>query len=293
MQSQLFTDAAQRRTIALMAHATILEWGTFAMAIPGAISNISDQIQKFRKRRAKKKGLMPKPTFSDSHPVWSGGLTALMIGALCVGFWLLFRPPVAPVGSDPIQSSKTIPTIPPAAQPAPSTVITADHGIAIGGDAKVDHPTVDNRQYGVVKPPPNIVGLKIETIPPPTVPIPTFSETTPEPIKQQIMSQYNSQIATLTTWKPILKLSFRIDAPFTDAKFLVRCDHPCIGQQTNFNVGDREGTGGGNLATNSSPKSVIFTSGTFTYLPKGTAVELTVRSQDTKPITATVEGYVQ
>ena len=276
--------------MALMAQPTMLEWGMFAMAIPGAISNTTDQIQRFQKRRAKKKGLMSKPTFSDSHPIWSGGLTVVMIGALCFVFWLLFHPPMAPVSTTPIQSNNAAP---PANQPAPSTVITADHGIAIGGEAKVDHPTVDNRQYGVAKPPPNVVGLKIETIPPPTIPIPAFPETTPESRKQQILSEYNSQLATLAMWKPILKLSFQIDAPFTDAKFLVRCNHPCVGTQTNFNVGDRQGMGGGNLATNSSPKSVIFTSGTFIYLPKGTAVELTVRSQDTKPITATVEGYVQ
>ncbi len=73
----------------------MLNLGTFALAIPGAIANTADLIQRRKKRFATKKGRLKKPTFNDSHPIWSKLLTALMVVALFCGFWMVFHPSAA------------------------------------------------------------------------------------------------------------------------------------------------------------------------------------------------------
>jgi hypothetical protein len=71
----------------------MLNLATFALAIPGAIANTVDQVQKVRKKLAKKRGRMQKPAFSDSYPVWSKALSLVMIVALIVGFRMVLSPP--------------------------------------------------------------------------------------------------------------------------------------------------------------------------------------------------------
>jgi hypothetical protein len=100
-----------------MTHATmLLNLGTFALAIPGAVAATTDQIQKIKKSRAKNGGRVQKPSFSDNHPVWSISLTGLMVVALIAGFWMVFHRP-----QQPSVAAATPPTQPVMLQKKPPT----------------------------------------------------------------------------------------------------------------------------------------------------------------------------
>jgi hypothetical protein len=103
-----------------MTHETMLNLGTFALAIPGAVANTTDQIQKIKKKLAKKRGRLQKPTFSDSHPVWSGLLSLSMVVALACGFWMVLHPSVAHSTVATVTTSQPTPprSVSPARDPA-------------------------------------------------------------------------------------------------------------------------------------------------------------------------------
>lgn len=110
-----------------MTHDTMIALGTFALAIPGAFASATDQIQKARKRLAKKRGRVQKPTFSDSHPRWSAALVVLMVCALIAGFWMVFRHPLpASVAATPSAQSLPIPVASPATLPPSATSNSTD-----------------------------------------------------------------------------------------------------------------------------------------------------------------------
>jgi len=125
-----------------MTHATMLNLGTFLLAIPGAIASAADQIQKVKKKLAKKKGRLPKPTFSDSHPMWSGLLTLSMLVALGFGFWMVLHPFAAST-----KTAATVPALKPvppsSATPAPSPTTPPPRSRKSPGDPIVrSHPAV-------------------------------------------------------------------------------------------------------------------------------------------------------
>jgi hypothetical protein len=76
-----------------MTHTVALNLMTFALAIPGAVVNSLDLIQKVKFRAAKGKGRPQKPTYRDAHPIVSISLNLLMVAALAFGFWLTLHPP--------------------------------------------------------------------------------------------------------------------------------------------------------------------------------------------------------
>jgi len=128
-----------------MTLAIVLNLATFALAIPGAIATTTDQIQKVKKKLAKKRGRVQKPAFRDTHPIWSMTLTVLMIVALIAGFWMVFHPyqnHLALAPHTPPQNSTPFP-----AQAAPivppQKLKPETHRIPIPNPAKSGNTTVE------------------------------------------------------------------------------------------------------------------------------------------------------
>jgi len=157
------------------------------------------------------------------------------------------------------------------APPAGGDTITADHGIAIGGHARVDHPMVDNRQYGVPNPPPNVVDLEFKDLP---------------PISKDLQTLEGS-----AGTRPGVLAIFKVDGQFSIPIFTISCDRPCVASlaltQPLQPMGPR-------YLTTDDPNLVRAILGTVSPLMSDTQVAIRIRSRDDNRISITkIEGYIQ
>lgn len=186
----------------------------------------------------------------------------------------------------------------PQTAPTPLPTQQVDHGFLNNAPNYGDQRIEDNRQYGVHEPLPNIVGLT--TQPTPAMPKPEHTADMPIADRQRQLGQYQMRLEGEQglTENPGLTLSFGVDAPFANPKFLVRCDRPCIATNILFSRDSVTSFSGGSsnpsLFHTDNPRVVVFGSGMLQLLTTKTSVILTVRSQDKDPLgAATVEPYAQ
>jgi|GEM_PF-5037895 len=201
---------------------------------------------------------------------------------------------VSPLGSAQPQSSVSqiappattdgnaqLPPVPQGAAP-----VQSDHGIVNLAPNSGSQSVNDNRQYGVPKPPPNVIPIFSQPVAP---------EIRPDhfgPESQTFQIRQHSEKGDISN--PGLSLIVSVDAPFSQPMFRVHCDRPCIASRITFINGF---TGksffrseGPNFWATHDPSTVVFGSGTLTLLTPDMRVNLVVRSQDKEPIKlATVE----
>jgi hypothetical protein len=216
---------------------------------------------------------------------------------------LVPQEPLAPRSDVTVQKPSHSPKPTGAQAPLPQPQVQqADHGFINNAPNFGSQKVEDNRQYGVPKPPPTIVGLVVQAIPPiPRPTMPVFSADTPEYVRRQQMSQYKQQIFTGEpgpSWNPGLSLSFRVATQFSNPMFEVHCDRPCIATSIFFSSNGVSVSTGGlanpSLFSTDDPRVVRFGSGMRQLLTPDVTVVLTIRSQDDKAIShATVEPFVQ
>lgn len=172
------------------------------------------------------------------------------------------------------------------------------NGICNGSGSEINAPQiVDNRQYGVAMPPPNIVGLTRTQLPamPPT---PQPHSTNPLIRKQERMAYLTSvSDGKQLRVNPGVALSFHVDAAFTTPMFEIHCGRPCVGAGLDFITG---GTGvfRGKYPFRATSDSSVFIveSGDIKVLASDTAVVIEVRSigsDPLDPLKVTVRPYMQ
>lgn len=156
----------------------------------------------------------------------------------------------------------------------------ADHGIINNGSNLGTQTVQDNRQYGVPKPPPNVIidsSAPLAPLPPPNP------------------GQAQMELGPITN--PGLHISFHVDSIFLRPMFLVHCNHPCVATSIMFaknGFGSFAGRKQENLLATEDPRVVLFGSGQAPNVTPDVTVMVTVRSQDSQPVdSATVECYIE
>jgi hypothetical protein len=174
------------------------------------------------------------------------------------------------------QTPAKIPPVVPT-KPAHLPPQNGDHSLYNNGTNNGEQKVEDNRQYGVPKPPPEIIGLSVVQVPPVAA------------------LQIGPPLQMHGPLNPGLQLSFHVADDFQSPRFKVMCNRPCSGSFIEFAT-DKGSTASwsGSPFRNSGPREVIFGAGMRTEVTPDIRVVITVRSSDDEPLTsAKVEGYVQ
>jgi hypothetical protein len=92
-----------------------------------------------------------------------------------------------------------------------------------------------------------------------------------------------------------MAVSFRVDALFSNPKFVVECDRPCRGDGIEFSAhGNSSYSGGYPFTATENPRVLIVTSGSLQLLAPDVTVSIGLRSNDDTPLTSiNVKAYVQ
>jgi hypothetical protein len=156
---------------------------------------------------------------------------------------------------------------------------------------------VDQRQYGVSKPLPIIVGLNVKLLAGVPMPIPpNIPDNATANERALQMQRYRSamRLHGPVDANPGMSLDFKVSEAFQNPMFLVHCENPCVPTFISFYAGGNSSGQTPELFSMSDPRIVLIGAGGIQLLTSDVMVTLTVRSQRDEPIgNVTVEAYAR